>query len=278
MVDPPEGVGTVAPDERIAGLLTDLEPADFERLDPPAGLWGRVSESIAADTRARDRRSDELGMVVEYRIDAADVVTWVGESWAAFAEENDAGQLSVPDHDRTLWSYFGSDEIRDLWRLIVERVRADRLEMQLPLRCDGADTRRWFEITVSPEAAGGVHFRSTLVKVEARPNVTLLDSGAERDPDVAAVPLCSWCGHGYDGARWLEIGQLVRESRLLEATAMPPRDLRPLPDLSRAHVGGVPHAAPAPTSRGAEPPLLGRRRRRATTRDRHPSWGPSVRR
>ncbi len=211
-----------ASDERIAGLVSRLDTSDSERFDPPAGLWERIETAVAADADQRDQPTLEVGMVLEYRIDADDVVMAVGGSWDDVAVQGDAGDLVAPDYDRTLWSYIGSQEIRDIWQLIVERVRSDGKELRVPLRCDDAGTRRWFEITVTPEAGGTVRFVSVLVFQESRLSVPLLLTDADRDPEAAAVPLCSWCGHGFDGSRWLEIGQLVRESRLLEATTMPP--------------------------------------------------------
>ena len=75
-------------------------------------------------------------MVVEYWIDANDVVTDVGQSWAHFAYDNDAPELAVPAPDRTLWTYFDNDETRELWQLLVERVRASQKGAHVPLRCD----------------------------------------------------------------------------------------------------------------------------------------------
>jgi len=221
-------------DGRILSLVSGVGAADFERCNPPAGLWDRIAASIRADAEGRDDRSSGLGQVVEYCIDADDIVTTVGEGWTEFAEENNAPELAASVGSRTLWSCFGNDEIRDVWRLIVERVRADDIELQVPLRCDAPDTRRWFEVSVTPKEAGAVLFRSVCVYEESRAAVPLLDCAAERADDVAAVPLCSWCGHGHDGSRWLEIGQLVRESRMLESSSMPAIEYGICPDCREA--------------------------------------------
>ena len=225
----------VAVGRRFRRAIAEIDQADFERVDPPADLWSRIEASIAADT-APDARAPHgppkeppsadipAGIVVEYWIDAADIVTEVGESWAGFARDNDAAELADRMPDKTLWDYFGTEEIRDLWRLLVERVRSTQTPARVPLRCDAPHARRWFDMAVTPRPDGWVHFRSVLVFEERREPVTLLDPHSERDGHAQPIPLCSWCGRGQHGSAWLDIEELVRAARLLEQTSMPPID------------------------------------------------------
>ncbi len=199
--------------DRLAVIMSQVDDIDFERVDPPDGLWGRIAASIAA---APDRTPAGAGTVVEYSISADDMVIAVGEDWPRFARQNNAPELVELSPDRTLWSYFDSDEVRDLWRLLIEQVRVTQARARVPLRCDGADMRRWFEITITPEPDNVVHFRSVLVFEESRSAVAFLSDHAARDSDTPAVPVCSWCGEGHDGSRWRQIEELVRDLRLLE--------------------------------------------------------------
>ncbi|MDG2027673.1 MAG: hypothetical protein P8J50_11210 [Acidimicrobiales bacterium] len=212
--------------DRIRSILSQVEESDFERVDPPADLWERIEASITADPAIslRDAPSREVpaSMVVEYWIDANDVVTDVGQSWADFAHDNDAPELAVPATDRTLWTYFDNDETRELWQLLVERVRALQKGAHVSLRCDAPHARRWFDMTITPESNGRVHFRSALSFAEARPRVSLLDTNFERDESLRPVPLCSWCGRGQHGSLWLDIEEVVQAARLLERASMPP--------------------------------------------------------
>ena len=207
--------------DRIGRVLADLDESDFALVDPPAAVWEGIEASIPSpkDPPARELRSP---MVVEYRIDAGDVVTDVGPGWAEFARDNGAPELVVPASDRTIWSYFDRDKVRELWQLLVQRVRALQAEARVPLRCDAPHARRWFEMTLTPAPDGMVHFRSLLVFEESRSPVELLDERTERDAGAEPIPLCSWCGRGQHGSRWLNIEELVREGRLLERDAMPP--------------------------------------------------------
>ena len=198
--------------DRLTGILSAVDGADLERVEPPADLWGRIAASVAAEPA---RVAAGAGTVVEYAIDAQDRVIDTGGEWAAFARDNGAPELGDMTTDRTLWSYFGSDEVRDLWRLLVAQVRTTGVAATVPLRCDAPGVRRWFDMTLTPQRDGVVQFRSALAFEEHRPEVAFLVDRAERD-DRPAVPVCSWCGDGHDGSTWRRIEDIVRELRLLE--------------------------------------------------------------
>jgi len=219
--------------DRIVWALSRVEESDFERVDPPADLWERIEASITTDPAMSPRqplsREFPASTVVEYSIDANDIVTDVGRDWADFARDNDAPELVVPAPDRSLWTYFespvgplGSDGIRDLWWLLIERVRLLRRGAEVPFRCDAPHARRWFDLTITPEANGRVHFRSVLVFEQARAPVALLDLHSERDHGLPPVLVCGWCGQGRHGSLWIDIEELVVAARLLERESMPP--------------------------------------------------------
>ncbi|MCP3856369.1 MAG: hypothetical protein GY698_16765 [Actinomycetia bacterium] len=219
--------------DRLRRILSEVEKTDFERVEPPTDLWGLIEASVTSDPLVSPRGSRTLpkeppsrdaaaSTVVEYWIDADDVVTDVGQSWADFARDSDAPELAVPAPDRSLWSYFGDDAIRELWQLLVERVRGLQTECRVPFRCDAPHVRRWFDMTITPEPNGRAHFRCALVFEESRPPVALLDLHSERDDGLRPVPVCGWCGRGQYDSLWLEIEEVVHAARLLERTSMPP--------------------------------------------------------
>lgn len=215
--------------DRIGRVLSEIEASDFDLLDPPADLWDAIVASIALDEAERDtapkeppRRETTGGTVVEYCIDGNDVLVDVGQDWSDFARDNGAPGLAASAPDRTLWTYFDQDEVRELWQLLVDRVRSTRKQVRVPLRCDAPDTRRWFEMTVTPEAHGWVRFRCDLIFEESREPVALLDGGSKRDHGAEAIAVCSWCGRGRSGSTWLDIEELVHVERLLEQPSLPP--------------------------------------------------------
>ncbi|MDH5520763.1 MAG: hypothetical protein OEZ14_09555, partial [Acidimicrobiia bacterium] len=215
--------------DRIGRILSEIDKSDFDLVDPPPDLWDDIVASIATDgakhptaPKEPPSRESTTGTVVEYCIDGNDVLIGVGRDWSEFARDNGAPGLAVSVSDRTLWTYFDRDEVRELWQLLVDRVRATRMQVRVPLRCDAAHARRWFEMTVTPEADARVRFRCALVFEESREPVALLDSRSQRDLDAEPILVCSWCGRGKSGSWWLDIEELVNAERLLEEPSMPP--------------------------------------------------------
>ena len=87
----------------------------------------------------------------------------MGDGWLDFARYNGAPELAELVGTQMLWSFFSSDASRSIWQMITEWVRNAGEAMQVPLRCDAPHARRWFEMTVSPQADEHVHFHSVLV-------------------------------------------------------------------------------------------------------------------
>lgn len=194
--------------------------ADPTSDDPelPADLWERIRSAVSADSGT----GGCPGSVVEYRIDADDVVIGVGADWFGFAEDNEAPELVAAPTGRSLWSSIGDASLRDLWREAVARVRSSGEEVTVPFRCDGPHVRRWFDMTVTPLDDGSVQFRSRSTFEMPRPEVVALRRDIDRDPDSALVEVCSWCGEGNDGGRWVPIEELLARARLLEQDPPPP--------------------------------------------------------
>jgi len=210
--------------DQIRRIMAELDGADLELLEPPAGVWEGIAASVAsmAARQPPPTASRPAQMVVEYAIDGHDLLIEVGADWARFADENWAPELAVPATDRTLWSYFGQGPITDLWQLAVQRVRAEQRDVRVPFRCDAPHVRRWFEMTITPGPHGRVGFRSALVFEEPRVPVDVLDPSVARDEAMEPLALCSWCGRGRHGTSWLDVEEVLRAGRLLERAAMPP--------------------------------------------------------
>ncbi len=160
-------------------------------------------------------------MIVEYRIDALDVLVDVGQGWATFARENDAPDLARPPRDRTLWSYVAGDDVAEVWRLLVARARSDAVAPRVRVRCDAPAVRRWFDITLTVEEASAVRFRSVQIGEQDRPPVPLIDLVARRDPSAPLVRVCSWCSRFADGQGWTPVERYVAEHQLLERSMLP---------------------------------------------------------
>ena len=210
--------------ERVISALQGLDPSDLALIEPPPSVWDGIEASIESGRGGLPGSlpAEATVAVVEYSIDASDMLTDVGTGWADAAIEHGAPALARPDGGRSLWDAIDGDELRELWQLVVQRVRSERSEVRVPFRCDSAHARRWFELGIESIADGGVRFRSTLVFEEARRPIALLDPTIARDHATTPIELCSWCGRAHSEGAWLDLERLVAETRLLERDLPPP--------------------------------------------------------
>jgi len=233
-------VEATTPDESQTGaasvvrILKSMDATDEPRFEPPHDLWQRIATSLAAlqvsGTRANRTaeapsvsiEDDGAGTVIAYRIDADDVVIATGGDWAAFARANGAPELTGPlPRTCTLWDSFADPDIREVWRLVIGHARSHGRAITVPFRCDAANARRWFEMTVTPQSDGHVDFRSIVTFEMSREPVTLLDIGAPRDDAALPIDVCSWCANAHDGDDWLDVESFMQASRLLEQPLLP---------------------------------------------------------
>ena len=210
--------------ERVIRALESLDAADLVLIEPPPSVWDGIEASIESGRGGLPGSPppESTVAIVEYSIDASDVLAEVGAGWIDVAIDHGAPELARPDDNRVLWASIDGDEMRELWQLVVRQVRSEQSEVRVPFRCDSAHARRWFEMAIGPVGDGGVRFRSVLVFQEARSPIALLDPTVERDHASAPIALCSWCGRGRFDGSWLDLERLVADARLLERASLPP--------------------------------------------------------
>lgn len=139
--------------------------------------------------------------VVAYTVDEQNRITWVCRHWWPFARDNGAPELH-PDHilGKQLLGYISDPTTRQLYTLLMDRVRNFERPVELNSRCDGPGKRRFMTIRLSALPAGVVGFESRTVREEPRAIVPLLDRLAQRSQD--QVRMCSWCKRVQVGQEW----------------------------------------------------------------------------
>lgn len=141
----------------------------------------------------------------QYRIDHADRVIWVDESWLGFARENGAAELteaSVTFH--SVWKFISDDLTRKLYQKIHDKVRSTGQPFVLPIRCDSPGLFREMQLRILPQPNGELLYQSTLMNVKVRPPVVLLDRDALRAHSF--LTMCSCCLNCLiEPQGWLEI-------------------------------------------------------------------------
>ena len=145
--------------------------------------------------------------VFVHRIDAADFIRFVSESWVAFGTENRAGQLARTVVGTQLWRYIAGVEVRRIYRALLERIRADRRPIQFPFRCDSPTVRRYMRMMVMAQPDGSVEFQSELVREERRAALSVLDPASPRGNK--RIMLCAWCKRVERDGQWYELDDAV---------------------------------------------------------------------
>jgi hypothetical protein len=152
-----------------------------------------------------------------YRIDAKSRFTFVNQEWLAFAQENQAPELT-PEQvlGQQLDRYIAGQETKLLYEMIYERVRKTGRDIHLPFRCDSPDEKRDFRMRIAALEEGGLEFTVQVVRIERRPPVSLLDNSVGHAATFLVI--CSWCKRiRLDDDRWVEIEQATAERELFGA-------------------------------------------------------------
>jgi hypothetical protein len=151
-------------------------------------------------------------MQLSYQIDGEDrLVAW-GGSWDDFARENAAPELCELRKPRSLWSFIDGQSSTHLYRLLVEKVRAERATFDIPFRCDAPGRRRFMTLTLSPGPNDRIDFVCRVDHCEDREPMIVLDSECPRTD--AVITMCSFCKRVACEDDWLEIEDALARMRI----------------------------------------------------------------
>jgi hypothetical protein len=156
-----------------------------------------------------------------YRIDARDVITFVSPEWVEFARANHARHLTPQSTiGASLWHFIAGEETRDLYRLLLQKVRSAQKALTLPFRCDSPTCRRFMQLGLALLPDDGIEISCVVLRIEDRERVALLDP-ARRHSD-QWLTICSWCKRVLVPAcGWLEIEDAVARLDLFGSLELP---------------------------------------------------------
>lgn len=158
----------------------------------------------------------------QYRVDRDDKITWVNSSWLAFAQENNAHELTESSVvDRCLWDFIADDETRDQYQQVHSRLRGQNAVVVIPFRCDSPYLRRDMRLTISGNASDeSLLCDSVIVQVMPHSYLPVLDPGWSRSQSF--LTMCSCCKRVLvepDG--WLDVDIFSKRLRSRNRTARP---------------------------------------------------------
>lgn len=143
-----------------------------------------------------------------YGIDDKDRIYYVNDEWVRFARANQWLIHNFKDIlGSNFWEFISDNNVAQLYRDIVQKVRNTRKSIQLYYRCDSPVKKRFHKMTILAAKNYQIEFiNETLAEIPVRFN-PLLDVYAERNENILHV--CSWCKAVYVDHDWVEIEEAV---------------------------------------------------------------------
>ena len=155
-----------------------------------------------------------------YRIDRADVISFVSPEWVQFALANEAPQLTEGNVvGKPIWDFIAGKEVRTLYESLFRNLRSRRGEIAIPFQCDAPSLVRYMTLTLRSLHSGGIECEGRLDRTEPREAVAILSRGVARSKD--SIPICSLCRRLSVFEEWLEVRAAIVRKRLFTATALP---------------------------------------------------------
>lgn len=122
-----------------------------------------------------------------------------GQDRVVSVENGDCGHTEPAMLNRRLWDLISDGNVADIYRALVQRVRAERRTIHFRFRCDEPDMRRDLEMTMEPLDCDGIRFSSRRLGAEPQSPKEFFrrHSQAPRDVD-----LCRCCGAVRVAEQW----------------------------------------------------------------------------
>lgn len=158
---------------------------------------------------------------IEYDIAGDDTVADVRGEWDRFAAENGAPELTAESViGQRLWDYVAGGDVRSIYRMLVEHVRATGHPKSLDFNCDDAENIRSFRLKIDLARTDTVRFTSTLLELRQRPKVPLFEATVSRSDD-DMLTVCSVCKQVDCDGSWLPADKALAKLRLMSNPVMP---------------------------------------------------------
>jgi hypothetical protein len=155
-------------------------------------------------------------------VDRNDIVVALSDNWQKFSEENGGGEGCYPQNiiGSSLWRHVCDWETKQLYEVILKRVREHNHRATFPFRCDSPEKRRFLTLAVIPKEEASVAFESTIVNTELREPVALLSEGMKRSDEF--LKICSMCKRiALSATEWVEVEIAVQKLGLFQKVVMP---------------------------------------------------------
>ena len=165
---------------------------------------------------------NEVCETYKYGVDRNDIVVGLSDNWQSFSEENGGGEGCYPRNiiGSSLWRHVREWETKQLYEIILQRVREHNHRATFPFRCDSPEKRRFLTLAVIPMDEASIAFESTILNTELREPVVLLNGGIKRSEEFLRI--CSMCKRiAISATEWVEVEIAVQHLGLFQKVVMP---------------------------------------------------------
>ena len=145
------------------------------------------------DNMVDEKNSHEVCETYKYGVDGNDIVVGLSDNWQSFSEENGGGERCNPKNiiGTSLWRHICEWQTKQLYEVILQRVREHNHRATFSFRCDSPEKRRFLTLAVIPKDEASIAFESTIINTELREPVVLLNGGIKRSEEFLRI--CSMC-------------------------------------------------------------------------------------
>jgi hypothetical protein len=151
---------------------------------------------------------------MHFRIDHRDRVATVSDEWSTAARESGADHLFPgAEVGRPYRDFIRSNQVAEIYRTFLERVRLRRDVVRFPVRADTARERRFLALEMEAVAGGAIELRLTPHRTEPRPPG---DWTAPPEED-EMIRMCSFCQRAQWDLEWMELDQAMEAGDLFGA-------------------------------------------------------------
>lgn len=133
-----------------------------------------------------------------YSIDALNRIVFANAAWLGFMRGEPGTSNAHRDEltiqsviGRPIWEFVEGTQVRQLWEVLYQRVRAVGAPVFVAMRCDTPSLRRVIDLELHPLSDRSIQHVYECVWSEARPAVALLDPAYPRDD--RSLLSCAWC-------------------------------------------------------------------------------------
>ena len=156
--------------------------------------------------------------MITYQIDQEDYLQHMNEQWDSFAFENKGEQLSSTKViNRSLWEFITGTDVRRIYQVLLQRVRASKKAVRFPYRCDSPEMKRYMHMSIVPFQTGSdIQMYSREIKLVPQKSIANLHFVNDHNTLLKAYLRCSMCNGYYINGEWIEIEDAVQRENIFD--------------------------------------------------------------